>query len=238
MIVAIHQPNLFPWLGFFDKILRSDRFVLLDSVQMPLTGSSYPNRVSVLIGGKSGAIQLPAARGLEARATLKNAPIAKVPKCREKILATVQQNYAKAPFAKQVLPILEPLILNPANTIGAYNEFAIRTVARFLGESDEKLVRASDLPASGSSTDLLISIVKAVGGDIYMAGGGAGGYQEDGKFLAAGMQLVYQGFRHPVYPQLKSKTFVPGLSIIDALMNLGFNGTRALLDTCKSKREP
>ncbi len=236
--VAIHQPNLFPWLGYFDKILRSDRFVLLDSVQMPLTGSSYPNRVSILVGGKPGAIQIPAARGLEARSAIRNTSIASVPKCREKILATVQQNYAKAPFIKEILPVLTPLILNPAGTIGEYNELAIRRIAQLLGQPDEKLVRASDLSSSGASTDLLISIVKAAGGDTYMAGGGAGGYQEDDKFSAAGVQLVYQGFRHPTYPQHKGETFVPGLSIIDALMNLGFDGTRALLDSTGSKTEP
>ena len=236
-IVAIHQPNLFPWLGYFDKILRSDRFVLLDSVQMPLTGSSYPNRVSILIGDKPGAIQIPAARGLEARAAIRNAHIANVPKCREKILATVQQNYAKAPFAKEVLPVLTPLILNPAGTIGEYNELAIRRIAQLLGQPNEKMVRASDLSTSGSSTDLLISIVRAAGGDTYMAGGGAGGYQEDEKFPAAGVKLIYQEFRHPVYPQFKSETFVPGLSIVDALMNLGFDGTRALIGST-SRTEP
>jgi len=235
-IVAIHQPNLFPWLGYFDKILRSDRFVLLDSVQMP-TGSSYSNRVSILVGGKLGTIQIPAASGLEARATIKNARIANVPKCREKILATVQHNYGKAPFAKEVLPALTPLILNPAGTIGEYNELAIRRIAQLLGQPNEKMVRASDLSTSGSSTDLLISIVRAAGGDTYMAGGGAGGYQEDEKFPAAGVKLIYQEFRHPVYPQFKSETFVPGLSIVDALMNLGFEGTRALIGST-SRTEP
>jgi len=237
-VVAIHQPNFFPWLGYFDKILRSDCFVFLDSVQMPLTGSSYPNRVSILMGGKPSAIQIPAVRGIEARATIRNASIANVPKCREKILTTVQQNYAKAPFAKEILPVLTPLILNPAGTIGDYNELAIRKISQLLGQPDEKMVRASDLSTSGASTDLLISIVKAAGGNTYMAGGGAGGYQEDNKFSAAGVKLVYQEFRHPVYSQFKSGTFMPGLSIIDALMNLGFDGTRTLLDSTVSKTKP
>lgn len=237
-IIAIHQPNFFPWLGYFDKILRSDRFVLLDSVQMPLTGSSYPNRVSIVIGGKSSTIQIPAARGLKARAEIRSTPIANVPKCREKVLATVQQNYARAPFAREILSALTPLILNPASTIGAYNEFAIRAIVRLLGLSDDKLMRASDLSVTGAATDLVISIVKAAGGDTYMAGGGAGGYQEDDKFAAARVKLLYQEFRHPTYFQFKNETFLPGLSIIDALMNLGFDGTRALLESNRSKREP
>ncbi|MDP4289142.1 MAG: WbqC family protein [Bacteroidota bacterium] len=228
-IVAIHQPNFFPWLGFFDKIIRADRFVLLDHVQMPLTGSSYCNRVSILMGEKPGFMQIPVTRGSEARTTISGAPIASPPKGREKLLRTVQQSYAKAPFSREVLPVIETLILNPASTIGAYNEQGIRVISERLGVARSKLISSSDLTTNGTSTALLIAIVKAIGGDTYMAGGGAAGYQEDVMFSAAGVKLIYQNFRHPIYPQHGQDEFVPGLSIIDALMNLGFDGTAAML---------
>ena len=45
MLVACHQPNFLPWLGFFAKLARSDRFVLLDDVQFPRTSrGTYTNR--------------------------------------------------------------------------------------------------------------------------------------------------------------------------------------------------
>src|SRR6185503_18008328 len=97
------------------------------------------------------------------------------------------------------------------------------------GISDSKFRRASDLEISGRSNDLLISIVKSAGGNIYMAGGGASGYQDDSLFEKAGLVVTYQRFVHPLYSQTNSKRFVPGLSIIDALMNLGLEGTRSLL---------
>jgi len=51
--VAIHQPNFFPWLGYFDKIIRSNVFVFLDEVQFPKKGGSWSNRVKMLIAGEA-----------------------------------------------------------------------------------------------------------------------------------------------------------------------------------------
>jgi hypothetical protein len=64
-------------------------------------------------------------------------------------------------------------------------------------------------------------IVRAVGGDAYLAGQGAGGYQDDGIFTANGVAVRYQAYVHPVYRQSNVCEFVPGLSAIDALMNCG-----------------
>ncbi len=38
MVISIHQPNYFPWLGYFYKIAQSDVFVLLDDVQFSNEG--------------------------------------------------------------------------------------------------------------------------------------------------------------------------------------------------------
>ena len=44
MIVSIHQPNYLPWLGFFDKIKRSDLFVIFDDVQFPRGKKHFGHR--------------------------------------------------------------------------------------------------------------------------------------------------------------------------------------------------
>ena len=48
-IVAIHQPNFFPWLGYFDKINKSDIFIFLDDVQFPKKGGNWTNRVQLMV---------------------------------------------------------------------------------------------------------------------------------------------------------------------------------------------
>ena len=41
--VSIHQPNYIPWLGFFEKIMNSDIYVVFDDVQYP-RGKDFANR--------------------------------------------------------------------------------------------------------------------------------------------------------------------------------------------------
>ena len=80
-------------------------------------------------------------------------------------------------------------------------------------------MRQSNLPYCGSATELLISLVKAVGGSAYLAGGGAGGYQDDALFGECGVELVNQDF--VVRPYGDPIRFLPGLSVIDYLMQDG-----------------
>ena len=83
------------------------------------------------------------------------------------------------------------------------------------------MIQSSSLQVDGASNELLIAITKAVGGDTYMCGGGANGYQDDGLFDQVGLTVWYQNFIHPQYDQYGFTTFVQGLSVIDVLMNLG-----------------
>lgn len=228
MIVAIHQPNFFPWLGWFDKLARADRFVLLDDVQAQLTGSNYTNRVKLLANGKPSWLTVPLARGHEARNSISTTPIAEGRNWRHKIVQTIRQGYARAPHFADVIALIEPLLRNPATLLAAYNIPALRALAKAVDLDPERFMLASSLEIDARSTERLVAIVKAVGGHAYLTGGGAS-YQDDELFAAAGIGVVRQNFNHPVYPQYNSTDFVSHLSIIDALMNVGFEGVTDLL---------
>lgn len=228
-VVAIHQPNCFPWLGFFDKIANSDVFVVLDNVQFPKTGGAWSNRVRILIHGSPAWITVPVVRSYSGTRLIAEMRINESTDWRAKLLTTIAQSYAKAPHCQSVLPLISALITERSERLAEYNIRAIRELANALNLSLEKMVLGSELQVSGSATDLLVDLVNAVGGDTYLSGQGAGGYQEDEKFAKAGIRLRYQEFRHPVYPQIGGEEFVSGLSIIDALMNCGIAGTSSML---------
>jgi hypothetical protein len=229
-LVAIHQPNFFPWLGYFDKLARSSTFVCLDHVQLPKSGSgTWINRVKLLVAGTDRWMTAPIRKG-HGLQTIIEAQFDESAPWRRKMLSTLHSTYKKAPHFAEAIALIEPLIANPETRVAEYNLAATKAIGSALGIDTDKIVRSSQLNAEGASNDLLISLTKSVGGTAYMAGGGAGGYQEDELFAAAGLGLVYQGFSHPEYPQIGAVgAFVPGLSVIDALMNVGAAGTRQLL---------
>jgi hypothetical protein len=229
VLVAIHQPNFFPWLGFFDKIRRADRFILMDNAQFQKTGGTWSNRVNLLINGQAAWATMPVVRAFSGVRAIQDIQIDSTLPWRKKFAKTLNQSYGRAPFYNEVLPVLEGLIENSGDSLASFNHTAICDLAERLGISTQKIVLGSSLSCEGQATDLLINMTLAVGGTAYLCGGGAADYQEDEKFAASGLTLIYQQFKHPTYPQVQSKTFVPGLSTIDALMNCGFQGVRKLL---------
>lgn len=220
-IVAIHQPNFFPWMGYFDKINRADIFVFLDEVDYPRAGSggmgSWTNRVKLAVQGEARWITCPLQR-MPSGSPISAAQICDDRPWRSKLLRTLDANYRKAPHYQETLSLIRPLIERPECNLASFNIRTVKTIAERLGIF-ATFVRQSELSYEGSATALLISLVKAVGGDSYLAGGGAAGYQEDDKFAAAGLRIRYQSFVEK--PHETKNGFIPGLSIINYLMHDG-----------------
>lgn len=212
-ICAIHQPNFFPWLGYFDKIKTADFFVFLDDVQIIKKGSSYTNRASFNIGGisKYCTASIDRQPGL----TLINESIYKTDNWRDKFIKTLQMNYGKSINFKKYNEAIFNIIRYKENNIAKYNINAIKSICDILGyNTEDKFYLSSELDVKGSSTERLINICKKVGADIYLSGEGGKNYQEDCLYQENGIKLRYQNFKHPEYKQRKND-LINGLSVID-----------------------
>jgi hypothetical protein len=232
-LVAIHQPNFFPWLGYFDKILRADAFVLLDNVQFPKTGGIWTNRVKVLINGEGRWITAPVDRRYHGTRQINQMFFSNKENWRSKLLKTLVAAYHRTPYFEEAFAILNPLVCNPEENVAQYNFDSILSIAHQLGIPKERFYRASQIGVDESATEMLVSLTRSVGGTTYLCGGGSMGYQDDSVFSTAGVSLIYQNFQHPIYQQRGSQKFVPGLSIIDALMNIGKDKVYCLLASNK-----
>jgi hypothetical protein len=229
-LVAIHQPNFFPWLGYFDKIAKADVFVFLDHVQFPKKGGVWTNRVKLLIGGSPTWCTATINRQYHGTRKINEMTFLQGNPWREKMLKSLEHEYKKHPFFSEVVRVVGPLLLNPENGIADYNIQAITELAKAVGLNTEKMKRSSQYSVDGASNEMLCTLTRAVGGDVYICGGGAESYQEDEKFAAQEIGLQYQNFVQPMYPQKSQASFVPGLSIIDILMNQGFEWVKSWLN--------
>ena len=141
MIVAIHQPNFFPWLGFFDKIARSDVFCLLDGVQLPKKGGSWVNRVQLVNNGKVLWATVPVCRGPGVQ-TIAETRLQDAEPWREKLLRTLQSAYGKAPHFKDVFAFVQPLVTLPTDRARLYVLCCLARERRLgLGASELSVLR-------------------------------------------------------------------------------------------------
>ena len=227
MICAIHQPNFFPWLGYFDKIARSDVFIFLDHVDYEKSGhsmQSITNRVSI-IGGER--IHCPVIR--EHGPQLIDSVIInfELP-WKQEVMAKLERKYSKAPFWDEASGLISELINYPTSSLSELNINAITRICHEIG-FDTRLFKQSDYDVDGHSNQLLINLVKESKCSEYIHGKGGNKYQDVGMFENAGIKLVPQDFEPWHYYQGGASEFTKGLSIIDALCWIGINETGSMV---------
>ena len=231
-IIGIHQPNLFPWLGYFNKIHRSDDFVFLDHVINNRTDAIYTRRVQILNSqGVSSFLTVPIKKINESDFGPLNEwninfdQIA-FPK---KQVDSIKQTYSKHAFFNEIFPFIVFFFdENINNSITLKNMNFIKEICQKLNVSSN-FYKSSDLKIDGNSTNMLLSIVKKLEGNSYLSGAGGDNYQDPNLFKQAEVELIRQHYVHPIYSQNKSKEFIKGLSVIDCLMNIGFEETEKLI---------
>ncbi len=226
MIIGIHQPNYAPWLGYFHKIAKSDVFIFLDDVAF--SKGSVINRVKVLDNGQPSWLTVPAKPKL-------GTPINQVAPGQAdwpaRHLSKLRNAYRQADFFSTCWPEIEMLYASlDGLSLCEANETIIRRLCTIL-ELNAGFLRSSEIPKPDdlNSDDLLIELVKhAAPTPTYLSGSGGRKYQDEDKFRAAGVTLEYTGFSPAAYPQT-AEPFAAGLSVLDAALNVGWDGVRTLI---------
>lgn len=226
--VGIHQPHYLPWLRYFEKIARSDVFVLLDDVQYEKNGFQNRNKIKTAQGWTY--LTVPVKKPL--LVPINEVLIDNSTPWAEKHLRAIELNYRRAPCFEQYWEALVNLYTAQWERLSALNEGMLRCFLDALG-IDTPLLRSSELPTTGQSTDRLIDICKAVDADVYLSGAhAAGAYLNEEAFHSAGICLGLQEWKAPVYAQrFPSAGFIPDLSIIDLLLNAGPQSLDLLLSS-------
>lgn len=223
--VAIHQPCYIPYLGFFYKLWKADVFVFLDDAQYTNNGWIDYNNIKVS-SGASCRLRIPIRKNFGQR--ILDTSINNNVSWKEKHLETIRCNYVRAPFFKQVFSDYGDIVNSERENLADLNESLILMLTDRLGWN-MRFLKSSKLEVHGKKQDRVIDIVSSIGGTRYISGIGAKAYQNESAFIQKGIQLEYAGIPAVSYPQLWGD-FVPNLSIIDACMNIGYEGTARMIE--------
>ena len=216
MIVGIHQPQYMPWLGYFDKMDKCDIFVLLDNVQYKKNEYQNRNRIKTPQGWQWLTVPV------HYRFPQK---ICEVAVCnytgwRGKNLRSLEVNYRRSPHFGGYIEALRTLYEGEWQTLAQLNIACVRLLRELLGIRTE-IVIASEIAGPGDEPTLrLIDICRRLGSDTYLAGKDGAKYMDMDRFRDAGIYVVFQDFRHPVYSQLFGE-FEYFMSAVDLLFNCG-----------------
>jgi hypothetical protein len=218
MIVTIHQPEHLPWLGFFDKMRQADIFVLLDTVQFSKGDFQNRNRIKTAQGATW--LTVPVYKKGRSHQRIVDVEIVQQTKWRRRCCGLLTDNYAAAPYFARHQPFFEWLYARDWQYLAELNIRIIRYLVEQLG-LETKLLRASQMGVDqAGATAVLVNICSALGADVYLSGKHGREYLDESSFARQGIQIVYQDFHHPIYPQ-QGEGFVANLSVIDLLFNCG-----------------
>lgn len=225
-MIAIHQPNFFPWLGYFNKIKQSEVFVFLDDVQVVKTGSSWFNRVLIPdFENKKGMWLTAPITRRHGTHNIRDVEISDYQLFREKMMKTLNMRYAHHPYKKQTMELVASIFGDQLLTLNLcqMNAQLVAELSKELGYLNCQFVFSSDCKTSSSATQKLVELTKETRQKTYLCGGGASEYFEEELFVQEGLSVQYQQYKPMPYPQIKSQSFLPGMSILDLLMNVGLS---------------
>jgi len=231
MKVAIHQPNYIPYPGFFAKLHLSDVFVIYDTAQF--TRGSFINRNRIRTFSFNGCLWLTLPVG---KRNFKDTNINNV-RIPDKTIfdehgKTLETMYSKAPFFDE--EIFEVLKI-PHENLAEHNTFILGYLLSRLKTNRPRIILASELGiATRHGNEGLIDILREVGGDEYISGKGAFSYIKPELFEKESIDLTFLDYKPWKYPQIHPG-FVENMSLVDAILNIGWDSTAMKLKETKTE---
>ncbi|MDI9879183.1 WbqC family protein [Flectobacillus longus] len=228
MKLAIMQPYIFPYIGYFQLIKAVDKFVIYDDVNFINRG--WINRNRILVNGKDSLFTIPLKEASQNK-LINEIEVNWDDAWKAKWFKTLEQSYKKAPFFQQIKPIVEQTLELEKTIFSEIIVENLKLINAYLGITTEIIPSSSiyqntDLKAQ---TRILDICLQEKANHYINPIGGIELYQKE-IFEEKGMQLNFIKSKPVQYPQLKND-FVPWLSILDVLMFNSVEQIQTFLDS-------
>lgn len=221
--LAVMQPYLFPYLGYFQLVDAVDTFVFYDDVTFIKQGWIARNRL--LVNGRPTWFTVPLARISSSR-LIGDTKIRRdlYPRWQRKLIATLRLHYGDSPDLAEVVALVEGTLGDPPPDIASLAMRSVRNVAAYLGIDTPLAISSRDFPtADARGAHRILEICRAAGAATYVnAPGGVDLYDRD-EFAASGIDLRF------LHPAAGVRSAGSDLSILHLMLHAGVEATRSLL---------
>jgi hypothetical protein len=232
----MHQPNYIPWAGYFHKLAACDVFVFLDSVQYP-RGQTITNRNLVKTANGVTYLTIPVTlpTAVEGKASYREVEYADR-RWKRKHLRTLEHAYRRASHFEEIFALIAGQV-EPERRFVDLTIGLIDAIASYL-EIETPRHRLSELVLEPRhKNELIVDVCEALGATVYLSGTFARVYNDEDELARHGIELRYDEYTTPSYPQLWG-SFEPNLSVIDMLFNCGPESRLLVKEPRSSRKMP
>jgi hypothetical protein len=213
--IAIMQPYLFPYIGYFQLINAVDKFVAYDDVTFIKQG--WINRNNILVNGHPFLFTVPV-KNISSYSLILETEVANEIDWRTKTLKTIEYSYRKSPYYHRVFQIIENTLASDDKYISRVAVNSIKAVASYLElHTEVKDSSTSYLNNTLNSQERVLDICKQELASQYINPIGGRELYSKNIFKARGIDLSFIKSKPIRYKQHRND-FIPNLSIIDVLM--------------------
>ena len=225
MIISIHQPNYLPYPGFFHKVSHSDVLIVQDATKFD---ERFSNRNKIISSTEWTWLTVPIKKNHKDY-LLKDVQIFNDLKWNKVHRKKLESAYNKSNFFNKYNTDLNLILEQKWEMLLELNMTIIKKINDWL-KIKTKIIYESELGIEGEATNRLINICKAVNADVYLSGDMGHDYLNEELFKQNEIELRYQNYTPKQYNQILSREFIPNLSIIDMLSNIGHEEVRKILN--------
>lgn len=225
MTLGIMQPYFMPYIGYWQLMAAVDKYVVYDNIEY--TKKGWINRNRILQNGKDEYITLPLKKDSDYLNV--NQRFLSDAFDRNKLMRQIEGAYRKAPYFRDVFPVMADIIGHDDNNLFQYLYYSITKIRNYLGITSEFIISSSlSIDWALKGKDKVLALCKALGADTYYNAIGGQSLYDKQEFLQNGINLYFLQTNDIRYPQFHND-FVANLSIIDVLMFNSPEQTRQLL---------
>lgn len=215
MKIGIMQPYFLPYIGYWQLLNAVDKYVIYDDVNFIKGGWINRNKILMNNEGKLFNIQM---QGASPNKLINEIEVSTNEVWKKKLLRTIENCYGKAPFYKDVFPIIKKIINCNESNLAKYIEYSIKIICEYLNINTKLIVSSSIIKDNSlKAQDKVISICKKLeANEYYNAIGGQELYSYN-DFIQENIELRFLKTNYIEYKQFNNN-FISNLSILDVMM--------------------